>query len=103
MLYALFYINIGALICASGSNRCTFAPLALLSHLPGTSCQSSPSAWSSGDGLSIEPPFAGGGGVLATHEPSTDGYWIALSFPWLIVVVVVVLPPENTLRTNFKY
>ena len=37
--------------CASGSNRCDVAPLAVLSNLPGTSCLSSPSVYSPGYGL----------------------------------------------------
>ena len=48
----------------------------LLDHLPDTSCQTPSSMSGRGCWLTIEPPFACAGGVLAAFGPPTSGYWV---------------------------
>ena len=61
------------------------APLAILGHLPGSLSLSLPSAWSLGDGLSMEPPATISRQMMHTHYIQAVGGWL-LVLSWLIVV-----------------
>ena len=56
----MVYINFAALMCQRGSNRCTVHRRCIPQVI--------------GDSLLIEPPYDGGGGVLAAYKPPTCGY-----------------------------
>ena len=75
---------------------CAAALLALLSHLPGVSCQAPLPTSSRGVALLIEPLHARGGGVVALLEPSTLGYQL-VRHGWTIFVGVFV--SQNCLKT----
>ena len=87
VLYLLFYINIGALMCQRKQQMHCFVPLAILGNLPGTLCLSSPPVYSQGDEPSIEPSFADRGGVLAMNEPLACGGYRLVHHGWLSFVV----------------
>jgi len=81
--------SIRAHLCID-SKGCAAAPLALLSSLTDTLCHAPPSAVSRGVDLSIEPLHARGGGVVASLEPPTLGYWLVRHGDgWLCVVCCV--------------
>ena len=81
----------GAHLCID-CKGCAAAPLALLSSLTDTPCHAPPSAVSRGVDLSIEPLHARGGGVVASLEPPTLGYWLVRHGDgWCVLCLMCVL------------